>query len=63
MSPAGLLVAGLEILDRRELTALASGLTALTKAMGLSQQRPGMLFEDGDDVPRRRASRVPSGTP
>ena len=62
-SPAGLLVAGLEMLDRRELTALASGLTALTRAMGLSQKRPGMLFEDGDDVPRRRASRPPSGTP
>ena len=62
-SPTALLVAGLEVLDTKTLAALASGLTALTDAMGLSKQRPGMLFDDGDDEPRRHPSRPRSGTP
>ena len=61
-SPAALLVAGMAGLDSRTLASLASSLVALTDAMGLSDQRAGMLFDERENtppraVPRRRASR------
>ena len=61
-SPAALLVAGMEDLDSRTLASLASSLAALTDAMGLSDHRAGMLFDDGEDAaprvtPRRRVVR------
>jgi DNA-binding MarR family transcriptional regulator len=60
--PTALLVAGLEQVAPGQLQALAEGLGALTDAMGLSAQDPGMLFEDGDDAeqPLRRHRRTKS---
>jgi DNA-binding MarR family transcriptional regulator len=59
--PTALLVAGLKQLSPAQLEELADGLRALTDAMGLSDQVPGMLFEDGDATaparPRRRRAR------
>jgi len=54
--PTALLVAGLEQVAPAQLQALAEGLGALTDAMGISGEDPGMLFEDGDAAagPRRR---------
>lgn len=45
--PTALLMAGLEDLSPSRLHALAGGLGALSRAMGLEHGRPGMLFEDG----------------
>lgn len=59
--PTALLVAGLKQLNPAQLEELADGLRALTDAMGLSDQLPGMFFEDGDAAatarPRRRRAR------
>ncbi len=54
--PTALLVAGLEQISPAQLEELAEGLRALTDAMGLSGQKPGMLFEDTVHAarPRRR---------
>jgi DNA-binding MarR family transcriptional regulator len=46
VAPTALLVAGLEGLSRAEQRALARGLTALSQAMGLDEEKPVMLFED-----------------
>jgi DNA-binding MarR family transcriptional regulator len=55
--PTTLLVAGLEQLSREQLERLAEGLVALTDAMGLSEQAPGMLFDDADGPATRRTGR------
>ncbi len=55
--PTALLVAGLEQLDPAQLRALANGLMALTDAMGISEQAPGMLFDDGDESAELRLHR------
>ena len=47
--PTSLLVSGLQQIDDAKLQALAEGLSALTDAMGLSEQDAGMLFEDHDE--------------
>jgi hypothetical protein len=44
-------------LDRRDLRALARGLTALVAAMGIAGETPPMLFErDGNRRTRARRS-------
>lgn len=54
-APTALLVAGLGTLSDRQLTSLATGLTTLTRAMGLSEEPAGMLFEDATAAPPSRA--------
>lgn len=53
-APTALLVTGLHSLSDRQLTSLAAGLTTLTRAMGLNEEPPGMLFDDAVPVPRSR---------
>lgn len=55
--PTALLVAGLERVSHAHLECLAEGLGALTDAMGLNDQTPGMLFDDADDAERPRTRR------
>jgi DNA-binding MarR family transcriptional regulator len=55
--PTALLVAGLEQVSHAQLESLARGLAALTSAMGLDDQTPGMLFDDVAEVDRPRARR------
>ena len=57
--PTALLMAGLEGLSPSRLHALAGGLSALSREMGLEHGPAGMLFEDGvpDDAQRPRAKR------
>ena len=56
--PTGRLLDALTRLGRKDLTALASGLQALTTAMGLRTQGAAMLFEENGAV--RRAAAAPS---
>jgi hypothetical protein len=46
------LIDAIRALDREEQRSLATGLTALTRAMGIDQTPAGMLFEDA--TPRKR---------
>ena len=55
--PTALLVAGLERVDPAQRQALADGLRALTDAMGISDQAPGMLFEEGTGSSKQRTRR------
>ena len=55
--PTVALIAAMRALQRDEQRSLASGLTALARAMGLEGQPAGMLFEDGVQSARRRRSR------
>ncbi len=53
-APTSMLMEALEALPADQLLTLSTGLSALTDAMGLSDQPAAMLFED--DVPKRRTS-------
>ena len=57
--PTALLMAGLEGLSASRLRALAAGLSALSREMGLEHGPAGMLFEDGvpESTRRPRAGR------
>ena len=53
--PTVALIAAMRALERKDQRALASGLTALARAMGVDGEPAGMLFEDGlRQSPRRR---------
>jgi DNA-binding MarR family transcriptional regulator len=56
-APTMLLLAGLRSLSASELRTLADGLVALTKAMGIADTPPGMLFEEGTRAVAMRSSR------
>ncbi len=53
--PTALLLGGLGKLPSMQLRQLTSGLVALTRQMGIADQRAGMLFDDHSSAaPRRR---------
>ena len=54
-APMSLLVAGLEKLSAVQLNGLARGLVALTRAMGIADERPRLLF--AESAPPQRARR------
>ena len=56
--PTVVLISAIRALSETERRALAAGLTALTRVMGIETQPAGMLFED---APRRKASRAKRG--
>lgn len=63
--PTALLLDGLKQLDPGDLRRLARGLRALTRAMQIDGERPGMLFEDPgtesvERSPARRRRRQPA---
>jgi DNA-binding MarR family transcriptional regulator len=60
--PTALLIAALRRVDPLELDGLASGLAALTRAMGIANEPAGMLFEDAPKkAPRGSTSRPRRG--
>jgi DNA-binding MarR family transcriptional regulator len=55
--PTVALIAAMRALERKEQRALAAGLTALARAMGVDSEPAGMLFEDGVRQSRRKRAK------